>query len=95
MFDNAGHKRKYNREEIEKKEAELLRYLAHWIHTKLKLNGQITQNDIDTEFDSYGSPVMYDSLETLEEYGVVYSDIVFNPEENRTEQIFYAKKTML
>ena len=38
---------------------------------------------------------MLDSLETLEEYGIVYSDIVFNPDENRTEQIFYSKKTML
>jgi len=38
---------------------------------------------------------MYDSLNALEEYGIVYSDIVFNQEENRTERIFYAKKVML
>lgn len=38
---------------------------------------------------------MYDSLKALEEYGIIYSDTVFNPNEDRTEQIFYSKKTML
>jgi hypothetical protein len=38
---------------------------------------------------------MYDSLKALEEHGIVYSDTVFNQDENRTEQIFYAKKVML
>ena len=84
-----------SREEIEQKEVELLNYLSHWIYTKLKLYGQITQNDIDVEFDEYSSPILYDGLRKLEETGIVYSDIVFNQDDNRTEQIFYAKKVIL
>ena len=95
IFDNLGNKKKYNREEIEQKEIELLRYLSHWIYTKLKLYGQITQNDIDVEFDEYSSPVMYDSLKALEEVGIIFSDTVFNQELNRTEIMFYAKKPMV
>ena len=38
---------------------------------------------------------MYDSLNALEDYGIVYSDIVFNQEENRTERIFFARKAIL
>jgi hypothetical protein len=69
--------------------------LSHWIYTKLKLYGQITKNDIDIEFDEYSAPVMYDSLKALEDYNIVYSDTVYNQDEDRTEQIFYAKKVML
>jgi hypothetical protein len=47
------------------------------------------------EFDEYSSPVMYDSLKALEEVGIVYSEIVYNQEQNRTEPIFYAKKVMM
>jgi hypothetical protein len=47
------------------------------------------------EFDEYSSPIMYDSLKALEEFGIVYSDTVFNQELNRTEPIFYAKKVMV
>lgn len=95
MFDDIGNKKNYSREEIEQKEIELLRYLAHWIYTKLRVYGQITKNDIDVEFDQYASPVIYDSLKALEHHGIVYSDTVFNQEANRTEKIFYAKKVVL
>ena len=78
--------------EVDKAEIELLRYISNWIHTKLKLNSQITQNDIETEFDIYNRPIIYDSLKSLEEAEIIFNDIVFNPEENRTEKIFYSKK---
>jgi len=51
--------------------------------------------DIDADFDGYSSPVVYDCLNTLEGLGIVYSDIVFNQEENRTEKIFFAAKPMI
>lgn len=76
-------------------ELELLRYLSHWIYTKLRLYGQITQTDIDLEFDCYSSPLLYDGLRALEDNGIVYSDTVFNQEENRTEKIFYSKKVVI
>lgn len=76
-------------------ELELLRYLSHWIYTKLRLYGQITQNDIDVEFDYYSSPLVYDGLKALEENDIIYSDTVYNQEENRTEKIFYSKKVVI
>ncbi len=81
--------------EVEKAEIELLRYISNWIHTKLKLNSQITQNDIDRDFDIYNAPVVYDGLKALEDVDIIYSDTVFNVEENRTEKIFYSKKTII
>ena len=85
----------YSEENRDKAEVELLNYLSHWIYTKLKVYGQITQNDIDVEFDSYNSPILYDGLDKLENVGIIYSDIVFNQEMDRTEKIFYAKKVIM
>ena len=78
--------------EVDKAEIELLNYISHWVYTKLKLYGEITQNDIDKDFDSYNAPVVYDGLKALEDFDIIYSDIVFNQEENRRERIFYSKK---
>jgi hypothetical protein len=47
------------------------------------------------EFDCYASPVIYDSLKALEDVEIIYSDTVFNQEENRTEKIYFAKKVVL
>ena len=58
------------------------------MYTKLKLNGQITQNDIDKDFDIYNAPIVYDGLKALEDVNIIYSDTVFNQDENRTEKIF-------
>ena len=77
---------------VDRAEVEFLNFMAHWIYTKLKLNSQITQNDIDKDFDIYSAPVVYDGLKSLEDVDIIYSDTVFNPEEDRTEQIFYSKK---
>jgi hypothetical protein len=89
MFDWINSNNNERDKEVDKAELELLRYISHWIHTKLKLNSQITQNDVDTDFDVYNAPVVYDGLKALEDNEIIYSDIVFNPEENRTEKIFY------
>jgi hypothetical protein len=90
MFDWINNNRRD--ETVDNAEVELLNYISHWIYTKLKINSQITQNDIDTDFDIYNAPVVYDGLKALEDVDIIYSDIVFNPEENRTEKIFYSKK---
>lgn len=47
------------------------------------------------EFDCYASPVIYDSLKALEDVEIIYSDTVFNQEENRIEKIYFAKKVVL
>lgn len=93
MFDWTNNKKRDK--EVEKAEIELLRYISNWIHTKLKLNSQITQTDIDKEFDIYNAPVVYDGLKALEDVDIIFSDTVFNIEENRTEKIFYSKKTII
>jgi hypothetical protein len=93
MFDWTNNNKRDK--EVEKAEIELLRYISNWIHTKLKLNSQITQNDIDADFDVYNAPVVYDGLKALEDVDIIYSDTVFNPEENRTEKIFYSKKMIV
>ena len=91
-ISNNKNKKRNKDKEIDKTELELLQYVSHWIYTKLKLNGQITQEDIDKDFDIYNSPVVYDGLKTLEEVKIIYSDTVFNEDSKRTEKRFYSKK---
>ncbi len=68
--------------------------LSHWIYTKLKLNGKISETEIQQEFEGF-SPVAFEGMNALEKEGIVFSDVLYDEKNDKTEKIYFAKKVVV